>query len=213
MSFWRCGLCRYVFLVLPLLLMLGWAPIVYGAQVNDISEGLVAFARYNKFTAYDRYFRKYSKRFFGAAFDWHYFKAQAVAESNLRPDVRSSAGAVGVMQIVPRTFEEVRRKDPSITGSVDQPRWNIAAGIAYDRQNFVAWIADRPLSEKLKFMFGSYNAGRSNILRAQQIALVDGLNGILWESIAYGLPKVTGRYSRETLGYVERIFGIRRVLR
>ena len=71
MSFWRCGLCRRVFSVLQLLLMFGWAPIVYSAQVNDISNNLIAFARYNSFTKYDRYFRKYSKRFFGAAFDWH----------------------------------------------------------------------------------------------------------------------------------------------
>ena len=41
-------------------------------------------------------------------------------------------------------------------------------------------VADRPLVERLKFMFGSYNAGRTNILRAQQFALGEGLNATLW---------------------------------
>jgi hypothetical protein len=32
---------------------------------------------------YDDTFRRYSKRWFGAAFDWRWFKAQGMAESNL----------------------------------------------------------------------------------------------------------------------------------
>ncbi len=121
--------------------------------------------------------------------------------------------AVGVMQVMPRTFNEIQRKNPAITGSADQPRWNIAAGIWYDRQQFVAWVADRPLVERLKFMFGSYNAGRASILRAQEIALAEGLNVTLWESIARELPRVTGRRSRETVTYVSRILDIKQVLR
>ena len=42
-----------------------------------------AFDRYNRVQKYDKYFSKYSKRYFGPAFDWRYFKAQAVAESPL----------------------------------------------------------------------------------------------------------------------------------
>ena len=33
---------------------------------------------------YDPYFRKYSKRFFGPAIDWQWFKAQGFAESGYR---------------------------------------------------------------------------------------------------------------------------------
>jgi membrane-bound lytic murein transglycosylase F len=68
-----------------------------------------AFERYNRVVKYDKYFLKYSKRYFGPGFDWHYFKAQAVAESRLQADARSRVGAVGVMQIMPRTFEEIVR--------------------------------------------------------------------------------------------------------
>ena len=207
-SSWR----RWGRLALLALLTLALGPVVYTAQQGIAPDDLAAFARYKRFTTYDQHFTKYSKRFFGVGFDWHYFKAQAVAESNLREDARSPVGAVGVMQIMPRTFEEIQRKNPAITGSLDQPRWNIAAGIWYDRQHFVVWAADRSLVERLKFTFGSYNAGRSSILRAQQFALGEGLNARLWDSVAGELPRVTGRRSQETVAYVARVLDIRQVL-
>ena len=187
--------------------------IVQGQQRAAAPDALEAFARYNRVTTYDQYFSKYSKRFFGVGFDWYYFKAQALAESTLDEDARSPSGAVGVMQIMPPTFEEIRRRNPAIRGRINHPRWNIAAGIWYDRQNFVAWEAVQPLIEQLKFMFGSYNAGRSSIRRARAVAVELGLDGTVWESITQALPEVTGRRSSETLMYVDRIFGIKQVLR
>ncbi len=44
------------------------------------------YSKYNSFKRYDPYFSKYTKRYFGPAFDWTRFKAQAIAESNLNPD-------------------------------------------------------------------------------------------------------------------------------
>ena len=170
------------------------------------------YARFNEFTQFDGYFSKYSKRYFGAAFDWRYFKAQAIAESHLQEDARSGVGAVGVMQVMPRTFDEIRQKTPSIRGPLEQPRWNIAAGISYDRQQYVVWRASRPLVDKLKFMFGSYNAGRRNILNAQRLALADGLDENAWSSIETQLPAVTGAHNIETRNYITRIFEIKPVL-
>ena len=171
-----------------------------------------SYEHYNHFTKFDRYFSKYSKRYFGAGFDWRYFKAQAIAESGLQVDARSRVGAIGLMQVMPRTFKDIRQRNPEIKGGLDQPRWNIAAGVWYDRQNFVLWRELRPLIDKLKFMFASYNAGRGNVLRAQRLALADGLDGRLWSSIQDRLPAVTGRHSRETLRYVDRIFEVKPVL-
>ncbi|MFQ5828598.1 MAG: transglycosylase SLT domain-containing protein [Candidatus Methylomirabilia bacterium] len=172
-----------------------------------------AFERYNKVVKYDKYFSKYSKRFFGPRFDWTYFKAQAVAESRLRAKAKSRMGAVGVMQIMPATFKEIRRKNPSIRGTREQPRWNIAAGIYYDRTIWNTWKADRPFRDRVNFMLGSFNAGRGNILKAQRLAKKKGLDHNLWEAIERTLPKVTGRYSKETIGYVKKIDRIRRALR
>ena len=97
---------------MPTVIMLALLLIQPGSE----PEPGAGYAHYNRITKFDQYFSKYSKRHFGVGFDWRYFKAQAVAESNLRPDATSRAGAVGVMQIMPRTYEEIRNKNPGITG-------------------------------------------------------------------------------------------------
>ena len=171
-----------------------------------------AFERYNRVRAYDPYFSKYTKRFFGPAFDWRHFKAQAVAESRLRAGAKSRIGAVGLMQIMPATFAEIRRKAPLIKGPREQPRWNIAAGIYYDRQLWNTWTAKRPFRDRLNFTFGAYNAGKRNIIRAQRVAKDNGLDPNRWHAIEKALPSVTGKNSRETLAYVKKIEHITEVL-
>jgi membrane-bound lytic murein transglycosylase F len=172
-----------------------------------------AYDRYNHVVKYDRYFSKYAKRFFGPGFNWHHFKAQAIAESGLRPHAQSPVGARGIMQIMPRTFTEILQKNPIIKGTRAQPRWNIAAGIYYDRLLWKTWKADRPFQDRINFMFGSYNAGKGNILKAQRVAKKRGVNANLWQAIEQSLPKVTGPRSRETIGYVKKITKIKGVLR
>jgi membrane-bound lytic murein transglycosylase F len=172
-----------------------------------------AFERYNKVVRYDRYFSKYSKRYFGLGFDWRYFKAQAVAESRLQPKAKSHVGASGIMQIMPRTFKEITRKNTYIRGSREQPRWNIAAGIYYNRTLWKIWKAERSFQDRLDFMFGSYNAGRGNIIKAQKIAEKKGLNPNLWRSVTQTLPEITCKRSAETIGYVRKINKIKGVLK
>ncbi len=172
-----------------------------------------AFERYNSVVKYDKYFSKYSKRYFGLNFDWKYFKAQAVAESRLKAKAKSRVGAIGIMQIMPKTFKEIKNKNPSIKGSRKQPRWNISAGIYYDKMIWNEWKAERPFQDRINFMFGSYNAGKRNILKAQKIAKRERLNPNLWKSIESSLPVITGKRSKETIGYIRKINKIKGVLR
>src|ERR1044071_9870123 len=120
-----------------------------------------------KFTRdYDEHFRKYSKHFFGPFFDWRLFKAQAIVESNLDPRARSPAGAIGLMQMKPSTFHEIRRSNPHWSDLRDAS-WNIAAAICYDPYLYQrgAWSQfDR--DERLLFALAAYNAGTTNIMRA-----------------------------------------------
>lgn len=171
-----------------------------------------AYRKFNEIVQYDYYIKKYTKRFFGPAFDWRYFKAQAVAESGLRHDAISSSGAVGVMQILPNTFDAVKQKNPEIKGRLIHVRWNIAGGVYYNRTLWNLWKAERPFQDRVGFMFGSYNAGKGNVLKAQKIAANRGLNPNLWRSITLTLKDVTGRRSRETVYYVEKIKLIKEVL-
>jgi membrane-bound lytic murein transglycosylase F len=153
---------------------------------------------------YDRYFRKYTKRFFGPGFEWRWFKAQAIAESNLNNEAKSWANAKGIMQIMPKTFHEVKKKNPSFA-DVNEPRWNIAAGIYYDHQLYRKWKTERPLNDRMFFTFGSYNAGFRNIVRAQRECKRVGLNENLWPNIKSVAPEVTAWRYRETLEYVDKI--------
>ena len=172
-----------------------------------------AFERYNKVTRFDRLFSKYTKRYFGPAFDWKHFKAQAIAESRLEAKAASRVGAKGVMQVMPKTFEEIKKKTPTIKGSPEDPRWNIAAGIYYDRDIWKRWSPKRTLQDRIDFMFASYNAGRGNIIKAQKIAKSRGLDQHRWLSIEKTLPSVTGKRSRETIEYIKKIAKIKEVLR
>ena len=52
-------------------------------------------------------FQKYAKRYFGPAFDWGFFKAQGMSESGLDTAARSRAGARGIMQLMPSTFQAI----------------------------------------------------------------------------------------------------------
>ncbi len=151
---------------------------------------------------YDDIFRKYSKRFFGPAFDWRLFKAQGMTESNLSQDAKSWVGARGVMQLMPSTYADIRSKNPEI-GEINDPEWNIAAGIYYNRQLWRQW-ADKAADRK-EFMFGSYNAGPATILRAQKVAIGKSLDARIWPSIQNVAPEVPGWRHQETLSYVQRI--------
>jgi membrane-bound lytic murein transglycosylase MltF len=153
---------------------------------------------------YDDTFRKYAKRFFGPGFDWRLFKAQGMAESNLDPAARSHVGARGIMQLMSTTYREVQSRNPDL-GHIDDPEWNIAAGIFYNRRLWTLWRPDSDERHLHEFMFGSYNAGRSILLRAQRLAHERALNGRLWPSIRVVAPQVPRWRHGETLTYVERI--------
>ena len=165
---------------------------------------LPASATAQKIDKFDDTFRKYSKRFFGIGFDWKVFKAQALAESNLNPEARSYVGAVGLMQLMPSTFGAVQTKNPELQ-NIDDPEWNIAAGIQYDRQLWRSWSDQESVPDRIRFMFGAYNAGRVPLLRAQDKAREERLNEKAWSSIEIVAPKVPRWRHGETLGYVRRI--------
>jgi len=149
---------------------------------------------------FDSYFRKYTKHYFGPHVDWRWFKAQGIAESGLDPGAHSAAGAKGVMQILPSTYAEIKKFNPHLR-NIEEPRWNIAAAIYYDRQMYRKWQASLPTVARLKLSFGSYNAGLGNILKAFKRART--LRGEVkqWSEVAPFSPA-------ETRAYVARIQGL-----
>jgi soluble lytic murein transglycosylase-like protein len=155
-------------------------------------------------TRYDDYFRKYSKRYFGPTFDWRLFKAQAMAESNLVPTAHSRAGAHGLMQLMPSTYAQIASTRPNYQ-AIDDPQWNIAAGILHDRGLWTIFAGRSKEEDRTRFMFGGYNAGDFTIERAQGVARRAQLDPRDWDSIIVVAPRVPHWRYRETLGYVNEI--------
>ena len=161
---------------------------------------------------YDPHFRKYAKRYFGPHFDWRWFKAQAIAESRLDPGARSPVGARGVMQLMPATFEEIRRENPHFI-DLDEPRWNIAAGIYYDRQLFRKWRG-LPEMDRLYLALASYNAGYGRVRSGYRKAS-EPVKG--WNDVRDHLPGQTRAYVGKIQGLMEtrprkRLRGIEKLL-
>lgn len=176
------------------------------------------YTKYINIDKYDDYFRKYTKMYFGYGFDYNWFKAQAIAESNLamrgtNESISSPVGARGIMQIMPRTWDEIVASNDYMKGhSVIEAEYNIAGGIFYDYKMSKIWDNNsRPFEDWLAFIFASYNAGAGNIIKAQR--LVKGEDPNLWVNVLKKLSLVTGNHSKETEGYVIRIFEIKGDLR
>ncbi len=149
---------------------------------------------------YDRYFKKNTKHYFGPGFDWHWFKAQAIAESRLNPKAKSRAGAIGIMQIMPRTYQEIVKKQPNL-GRIEEPRWNIAAAIYYNRQLYKRWQKRQvPADDRLEFTFASYNAGFTRVLKAlkkaRETQKLPPEEVKKWEKISPYTPSETRHYIR-----------------
>lgn len=160
---------------------------------------------------YDQLFQIYAVEFFYKILPWQWFKAQAIAESSLDPEAVSPAGARGLMQLMPGTARDMASKLGLLhRSSVANPNTNIRMGIAYDRQCWDIWKKESA-AERIRFMFGSYNAGPGNILAAQKMAGQSGLATDRWLSIISALPEITGqKNSAETINYVakiERLYG------
>ena len=110
------------------------------------------------------------------------------------------------MQLMPSTFAQIQSKNPEFH-NVDHAESNIAAGIYHARSQWRLWRGSVAAEDRTTFMFGSYNAGRVPILRAQDLAAVRAFDPTRWASVEAVAPDVPRWRHRETLNYVRRIEG------
>jgi membrane-bound lytic murein transglycosylase MltF len=129
--------------------------------------------------------------------------AQAYQESQINQQRRSSAGAVGVMQIKPST---AAGRPISITGVDTSAERNIHAGVKYLRFMIDQYFADEPMDRLTRGVFAvaSYNAGPARIAGLRQKAQRMGLDPNKW----FGNVEVVAArdIGRETVQYVSNIF-------
>jgi membrane-bound lytic murein transglycosylase F len=104
------------------------------------------------------------------------------------------------MQIMPATFAEIRKDNPHFV-NIDEPRWNIAAGIYYDRYLYRKITDIDSFQNRLYLTFAGYNAGYGGVLRAIKRAKQPRQEAE-WRQLKNHLPK-------ETRGYVTRIISLK----
>ena len=133
----------------------------------------------------------------------------AIAESALDPNAQSHCKAQGLLQIMPNTFDEIKRKNKWTDYDVFIPEHNVVSGIYYDRQLYNNWRSKRPENDRIALMMASYNAGLGNPLKAQRLCIAKKdtkQNCNLWSDIRIYAPKVNTWIYSESLNYVNKIF-------
>jgi membrane-bound lytic murein transglycosylase F len=134
-----------------------------------------------KISQWDDLIQTYSS---GISWDWRLLASLIYQESRFDPNVRSWAGAYGLMQVMPVTG---RSLGIDITAS---PSNNIKAGTIYLAQLhsiFDPRIKDE--NERIKFILASYNAGPGHILDAMRLADKHGMDPQVWDDVAVWLKK------------------------
>ena len=129
---------------------------------------------------------KYSKWY---GMDWRLVIAQILKESFFKENARSHVGAMGLMQIMPRTAREITRELDIAYISKD-PRENITAGI-YHMYKQIQLFPNADPENSLKLALAAYNCGPARIYDAQDIAEFKGLDPNTWAAVRQCLPLLT----------------------
>ena len=161
---------------------------------------------------YDHLFRKYAPQ---CGWEWQLLAALAYQESSFDERAVSYMGALGLMQLMPRSAASA---GISISQAFD-PESNIRAAVYHiSKLNKHFDDIDNP-NERINFVLAAYNGGQGHIDDARRLATKLGLNSNLWhgnvdqcvlhlsESQYFNDPVVSHGYMRgtETYNYVSKV--------
>jgi membrane-bound lytic murein transglycosylase MltF len=168
----------------------------YMKRVKELKDP-TANAEYKRFQETLALFDKYGKQY---GFDPSMLAAQGFQESQLNQSAKSAVGAIGVMQLMPATGEQMKVGDIRVTES------NIHAGAKYMDQLMTQYFADAKFSEGNRplFAFASYNCGPGNVAKARNEADRRNLDPDKWfNNIELIIAEKIGT---ETTTYVRNIY-------
>lgn len=126
--------------------------------------------------------------------DWRLVASLILQESNFNKYAESWMGAMGLMQLMPKTAEKYNVED------ITDPRENIRAGVEY-----MSWLNDifKPIiedeNERIKFVLASYNVGIGHVMDARKLAMKYGKDPSVWEDNVdhFILKKSIPKYYRD----------------
>jgi membrane-bound lytic murein transglycosylase F len=129
-------------------------------------------------------------------FDWRLIAAQIYQESHLHPWATSTAGAKGLMQLLPETAAGLGVTD------LFNPVENINAGVRHLRHLYDQF-EDIEGEDRILVALAAYNTGIGHVQDARSLAAGRGLDPDSWESLAETLPllKYPRYYEKAKHGY------------
>lgn len=145
---------------------------------------------------WDDLVRRYAERH---GFDWRLIVAQMYQESRFDPAARSPMGAAGLMQLMPRTAQQVGVQN------LDDPAESVRGGVLY-----LDWVRrqlpeDLPVADRIWFTLAAYNAGLGHLLDARRLAEQKGWDPDRWfDNVENAMLLLSQRpyYSQARHGYV-----------
>jgi len=145
-----------------------------------------------------RLFEKYGEAY---EIDWLKLVAQGYQESRLDQSMRSSAGAIGVMQLLQSTASDRSVGIDDVT-TLDN---NIHAGAKYMAHLLNRYVNDPGLDPavRMDLAWASYNAGPSKIRRLRALAADRGFDPNKWFANVEVIA--AEKIGRETVDYVRNI--------
>jgi membrane-bound lytic murein transglycosylase F len=140
-----------------------------------------------KISPYDSLFAKYSGEI---GWDWKLVASLAFQESQFNPKAEAWTGAVGIMQLLPSTAEELGVRDPL------NPNESIKGGVKLLRLLYAYWEDIPREEERIKFTLAAYNTGPGHIQDARRLAEKYGKDPNVWEGnvAKYLLKKSEKKY-------------------
>ena len=106
--------------------------------------------------------------------DWRLLASQIYQESRFDPEIKSWAGARGLMQVMPATALELGDYD------LYQPEESLEAGVSHIKR-ISKLYEDVPDSvERIKFVLATYNAGQGHVADARRLAEKYGKDPDVW---------------------------------
>jgi len=168
----------------------------YAARIKQIKDP-TRDAEWKRFEQTLALFKTYGEKY---GFDPLMLAAQGYQESQLNQSARSHVGAIGIMQIMPKTGMALKVGDITIAEA------NVHAGAKYMDQLMTKYFPQAHFSEEDRtlFAFASYNAGPGNIARIRKEAQRRGFDANKWfnnvEIVA------AERLGQETTTYVRNIY-------
>ena len=133
----------------------------------------VSLMKDGQISLWDNYFKKYAAEY---NIDWRLIAAISFHESTFKPDVKSWAGAMGLMGIMPATALSMGVNNTDLY----DPETNVMIGTRYLKSLLNTFSTIEDETERMKMALASYNGGIGHIFDARALAEKYNANKDVW---------------------------------